>query len=1127
MKFVVTLIGCCLVAGILAPARAQDPPASVLRQGHWAKFSIEKNGIYKIDFNTLKQAGINPDAIDPQKIKLFAFPTGMLPQANSATTGIDLDEIAITVSGEDDGKFNGGDFILFYGQGPDRVDFVDDKNIFRYQNNLYSDKNYYFLTIGTDNGQRIASIQPVSSGVVVNEFFDYSYYETDSYNELKSGREWFGEAFDSRPELTIRFALPGIVPNSEIKVVSSLMAQTYSESSFRLFWNNTQILDRKMQIVPETQYGAKGRMGVDTLSFNANAVAANSNTNQDLKYQYTKGTTGHSVGYLNFLFFQVKRESGWYENPTLFTIARTPHDHSVIDFANPPTGLSVWDVTDPFQCIRQTLTVSTTAQFVTPTSTTRHYAAFVAADAPLAKFESLVANQSIVSSPTPNLIIVTHPDFLTEATRLKNHRRQHNGLEVLVATTEQVYNEFSGGRQDVSAIRNMVRHFYEPTTGKLKNLLLFGRGSYDYKKRVFNNTNFVPTYESRNSLSPLETFSSDDFFGFLEAHEGEWSESPAVNHSLDVGVGRLPVRTPTEARDIVDKLIGYDTDPDRYAGWRQDILFVADDGDFNIHQGQADELAESIEAYGGFSTDKIYLDAFEQEDRASGQVAPKAAEALNRKVNKGFSIVNFTGHGSEQQWMQERILDTNTPNLLTNNPKLPLFVTATCEFGRHDDPLLISTAELLLKRKKGGAIALVTTTRPVNSGTNFSLNKVFYSTFFNTQNAGGKDLGTLFKETKNGSQSGVANRNFSLLGDPSVRFGPPEEKIAITTIKTVNGSDTLKALSKVRVEGEVQRNGERQTDFTGTVEATLLDKRTLTKTLGDENPVFNYFTWPHALFRGQASVEGGQFVFELLLPVNLATEVGQGKLALYAFTEDKSREALGTFTDFKVGDTEEQADTDTKGPAITLFMGDTTFVEGGYTNSNTRLVGRLFDKNGINISGYDPTNLVAVLDDEKTFIVNDYFVSAKDDFTAGTFSYPISDLSPGPHIIRFTAFDNYNNESSATISFVVGEKDELLIENLMNFPNPFTESTTIQFTHSRSGDDLEAQVVIYDVMGQLAGSRSFYVANSTYKVNLFDWDGMNLSGAKMTPGVYVMKLSLRSLSDGAKKDKIARLILVN
>jgi Peptidase family C25 len=1123
---VIPAIGCCLLTATLFPAQAQKSP-STLRDGTWAKFSIEKNGVYKIDYTTLKQAGLNPDAINPRDLQLYAYPTGMLPQTNSAFRPVGLVELDITVSGEEDGKFNSGDFILFYGQGPDRVEYNEAKGIFEYQNNLYADKNYYFLTVGVQNGQRIATVEQATGDGFVNEFLDYGYYETDSYNELKSGREWFGESFETRADLTVRFSMAGVAENSEIKMVSSVMAQTYSEASFRLLWNNVQLLDRKMQVVPETQYGAKGRMGVDTLVFSAATVNAGSNANQDIKYQYTKGASGRSAGYLNYFLFQVTRKSGWYGNPTLFTIPAGSQNNSRVDFSSPPSGLSIWDVTDPFRCEKQSLSITASAQFMAATGTARNYAAFTSADVPSAKFEQKVENQSIVSAPTPNLLIVTHSDFISEALALADHRERHYGIDVVTVTTDEIYNEFSGGRQDVSAIRDFVKFLYDQSPDKLKNLLLFGRGSYDYKKRVFNNTNFVPTYESRNSLSPLETYSSDDFFGFLENGEGEWNESPAKNHTLDIGVGRLPVRTAAEARDVVDKLIAYDTDPERYAGWRQEILFVADDGDFNIHQGQADELAESIETYGGFSTDKIYVDAFEQEDRASGQISPKAAEALNRKVNKGFAIVNFTGHGSEQQWMQERILDTGTPSLLTNNPKLPLFVTATCEFGRHDDPLLISTAELLLKRKKGGAIALVTTTRPVNSGTNFSLNKMFYSSFFDTSVGKVKDLGTLFKETKNGSQSGVANRNFSLLGDPSLRFGPPVEKVVVTKIQTVSGSDTIKALSKVRVEGEIQLNGKLNANFDGTIEATLLDKRTLEKTLGDENPAFNYYMWSHALFRGQATIDDGQFIFEMMLPANLAADVGEGKMVLYAFTSDKSREALGTFTGFKIGKMEEDFEADSKGPSITLFMGDTTFINGGYTNSDTRLVGRLSDKNGINISGYDPTQLVAVLDDEKSFLVNDYYVADKDDFTSGTFSYPLFDLNPGRHTIRFTAWDNYNNESSAAIDFEVGQENELLIEDLVNFPNPFSEATTVQFTHSRSGEDLEAQVLIYDAMGQLASSREFSIANSTYKVNLFDWDGLNNAGTKMSTGLYIMKLSVRSLSDGAKKDKIAKLILVN
>jgi hypothetical protein len=590
-------------------------------------------------------------------------------------------------------------------------------------------------------------------------------------------------------------------------------------------------------------------------------------------------------------------------------------------------------------------------------------------------------------------------------------------------------------------------------------------------------------------------------------------------------VGRLPVRTPQEADIVVDKLIAYDTNPTRLAGWRQEILMVADDGDFNIHQSQADELAELIESYGGFNTDKVYLDAFEQEDRASGQVSPKAAEALNRKLNKGFAIVNYTGHGSEQVWMQERILDMNTPAQLTNNPRLPVFVTATCEFGRHDDPLLTSTAELLLLQKRGGAVALVTTTRPVNSGTNFSLNKVFYAALF--ERGSRADLGTLFRETKNRSQSGVANRNFSLLGDPSMSFGPANEEVAITRLKTAFGSDTLKALSEVTLEGEIQRAGVRSTDFNGTLEVTLFDKRVRATTLGDENPPFNYDVWQHALFRGKATVQQGEFMLHLKLPVNLQPNIAAGKLLLYAYTADGSREAQGTSTEFKIGGTETNVNNDRQGPEIQLFMGDTTFVNGGFTNADTRLVGRLADLSGINLSNYAPAQMVAVLDDDKTFSVSDYYVADKDDFTRGTFSFPLYDLEPGRHSIRFVAYDNLNNERTATIQFEVGRENELLIEQVANYPNPFSERTQLYFTHSRSGEDLEVQLAVYDLMGQLVAVRQFSIPASTYRVDLFEWDGTNADGTKMNGGIYIAKLSVRSLSDGAKKDKIAKLILVN
>jgi hypothetical protein len=1124
LKLASILLWLCILPSLAAAQTVN------FRDDIWLKFRVKENGIYRIGYNDLKNAGVNPDNINPQHIHLLAFPAGMLPQANSVARANGLQEVAIRLEGESDGKFDRDDEIVFYGQGSDKYSYNNAKQVFAYENNLYSDENYYFLRVGDANGSRVSKIAlPSGAGPVVNQCVDFGYYETEQYNDLKSGREWFGEQFDAKNEITVRFTMPGIVPNSDIRFVSNLMTQSYEYSFFKLAWNNAQFLDRKMDTIPQTTYGPKGTYGIDTLTLNSNTVGAAAASNQDIKISFTKGGGNRSVGYLNYLLFTVTRKTAMYSNPTIIHIPVQPQDESNIEIASFPIDGIVWDITNPFTAYQINVTPSgDVAKFTTVTSDNRVFAVFTESGYKTPEFIENIPSQDLRSIATPSLLIVTHPDFFSEANRLAAHRSAAYGISVQVVTTQQVYNEFSGGRQDVTAIRDFTRFLYQRNPNTLRNLLLFGRGSYDYKNRVFNNTNFVPIYESRNSLDPLLTYSSDDYFGFLGDNEGTWSERPQVDHTLDIGVGRLPVANIEQAVNVVDKLIAYDKKSESSL-WKQRVLFVADDGDWNIHQSQAEELAESFEVlYRNYHTSKLYLDAFEQQSTNAGQSSPKAKEALALELEKGYDIVNYTGHGSERVWMQERILDQETPLKMKNGARLPVFVTATCEFGRHDDPLLTSTAEMLVTRKNGGAIALVTTARPVNTITNSILNKAFYAAYFE-KTPEVKDLGSVFRQTKNKSLTGVANRNFSLLGDPSMRFDPPKEEVVITSIQAADGSGVLKALSKVTVMGEVRMNGSLSTSFNGAIEGELFDKRTDHVTLGDENSPFGYKLWDHSLFRGKASVVDGEFAFEFVLPEGVSEDIQHGKIALYAYTTDKQRDAQGTLQNVQVGGTEADPDSDVTGPEIDLFVGDTTFVNGGYANANTFLVGRLFDKHGLNISGYGDGNMKGTLDNTKTFVVNDYFVANQDDFTTGMFSYPINDLEEGQHSISFTAADTYGNLSTATITFIVGEDGALVVEDLYGYPNPFSEAdpVTLEFRHNRAGDDLEVQVAIFDVLGQLADKREFYVPASTYRVTLFDWNGLSPGGTKMGNGIYLVKLVIRSVSDGAKNDRIARLILTN
>jgi hypothetical protein len=1105
--------------------------SSILSAGQWSKFSVTSDGIFKIDYNLLKGAGFNPDQIDPRKLKLYTGLNGMLPQANSTTRPEDLTEMAIYISGESDGKFNPEDYVLFYGKGPDSYSFNTAKGVFNYENNLYSDKNFYFITAGTTNGKRVETVPDLGPGFpIINEFEDLVFYEKDSYNILKSGREWVGEQFDSNTELKLGFDMPGIVENSSVKLISNVMAQSFNGSSFRVFYNDTQVVEQVVSSIPNTQYGIKGRYKADTITMNASVVLASSRTNQELKYQYIKDPAGSSVGYLNYFLISFKRKLALYGKETIFTSSKSlSNATSTFNVSNFSSESLIWNITDPFNAQLQSNSFAGgIASFSTSTALLKNFIVFIPSGARAPTFENVVANQNLHAINNVDLIIVTHPTFESEAARLANHRSSYNRLSVKVVTTTQIYNEYSGGKQDVTAVRDFIRNVYINSGKQLKNLLLFGRCSYDYRNRVFNNTNFVPTYESRNSLSPLETYSSDDYFGFLDDTEGTWSEDPVVNHTLDIGVGRLTIKKIEEAHDVVDKLIDYDTHPAAKGKWRNEILFVADDGDSNLHQDQAEQLAVSLgNTHPEFHLQKVYIDAYAQNTRPSGQTSPDARLALEESLRNGSVIVNFTGHGSEQVWMDERILDATTISTWENKNRYPLMVTATCEFGRHDDPALISTSELALLKKQGGAIGLVTTSRPVYSTNNFALNQSFYVALFKKENGKYRDVGSIFRDTKNTSLSGVGNRNFSLLGDPSMHLAMPETQIVIDEIKTASNSDTLKALSHVTVKGRVHQAGVTQTNFTGTLQATLFDKEAALKTRGDENAAFDYLLWNNPLYSGQASIKEGRFQFDFILPQNMATLVSKGKLNLYA--QGTSGDAAGALLNFAVGKIEQSPIADGAIPTIKLFMGDTTFINGGITGSSTTLIAKLQDQSGINISAYGSVNhsAVATLDNLSTFVLNNYYQSDVDNYTEGTIQFPLVGLSEGRHTLVVKVWDTYNNPTSSQIDFVVTDAQQLEIQEFFNYPNPFSNSTEILFSHNRPGQDLEAFLSIYSVAGQSVTNFTFTVIESQARVRLTEWDGTRINGTKLDPGLYIMKVLVRSLQDGSKNEQITKLIILN
>lgn len=1109
--------------------------SSVLQSGNWFKIGVTGKGVYKIDRAYLENLGINVSSLDPKKLAIYGNGgNGMLPQDNSVPRPSDLLENAILISGQEDGSFDTNDFLLFYGNSPDFIAYNSENDFFQYEKNLYSDTTFYFLTIKGTDGMRVpdrASSEAVFDRV--NTYKNVFIHETDETNLIRGGRMWFGELFSAgQQDQNISFDSKNILPGGQVKVLAVMMAQAFEETSFDLSLNGVDLGNIAIDRVPNRTYVEKGDLQAREFEVNASELS-NPASGLTMNMHYNVASSGPSTGYLDYLVIQAVSELNMAGNKLHFY--NTTGTTSTTFEISAPAGTSIWDISDPTRVVNQQLEVKGDKLVFNVETPTTEFVAFSGNNFPSPVFIDKIENQNLHGHTASDAVFITHKNFLIEAQALANHRETMiPGFSIRVVTVDQVYNEFSSGMQDISAIRDYIRYIYNQDPGRLKYALLFGDCSYDYKDRTITKSNFVPVYEARNSLNPLYNFSSDDFFGFMEENEGEWAEDKAGDHTLEIGIGRLPVKTRQEAREVVDKIIRYDTSPNTFGKWRNEMLFIADDGDNNIHQRDANFLATYVEqTRSEFNADRLFIDAYEQLSSPSGQSSPAARKAFEKAINEGKLMINYTGHGNEAQLTVEKIIDENQISDLKNRSRLPFFITATCEFGNYDNPDRVSGGEKALLNPNGGAIALLTSTRPVFSNTNFILNEAYYLAALQKENGEFPRLGDIIKNTKNNSLEGAKNRNFALLGDPTMRLAFPKYELAITSVngKVTNQADTLKALGKIRMNGEVRRPDRTVVEnFSGKVSVAIYDKPTKFSTRGDENTVPQKFDqWNALLFKGDASVENGFFTLEFIVPKNISYIFGEGKISMYAISNDNQPvDANGANVDLKVGGSDPNAPEDSTPPVINLFMNDSTFISGQTTGSSPLFLAKLFDESGINISneGFGQ-DISLTIDDGEEIVLNEFYSAALDTYQQGWVSYPLSDLDRGKHSIKFRVYDTYNNVAEKEIEFVVS--GDLL--NVSAYPNPFSGSTadgvTFTFDHNRNGDELDVLLQILNLQGRVISESRFRFDDSSSGINSIKWDGKDADGNMLDNGIYIYKLRIRSTLDGAKNQAHRKLVVFN
>ncbi len=494
--------------------------------------------------------------------------------------------------------------------------------------------------------------------------------------------------------------------------------------------------------------------------------------------------------------------------------------------------------------------------------------------------------------------------------------------------------------------------------------------------------------------------------------------------------------------------------------------------------------------------------------------------------------MTYLGHGGPKGWAQERILNISDIFSWDNNSQLPIFLTATCTFAGYDDPTFVTAGEEVLLNASGGAAGLLTTVRAVYANANKELTNRALSYLLRKDDQGRPlPLGIAFRNSKNdlGSNFTIDNsRKFTLLGDPAMPIALPRYEVNTIAIgepaSDTAALDTLRALQQVTIRGEItDQDGNRVESFNGIIYPTIYDKAQMVNTLGQgANVVRQYRIQQNIIFKGRASVSNGSFEFSFVVPKDINYELGFGKISYYAADESQMIDAAGSFSNFLIGGTDPNAVADDQGPKVEVFMNTQDFVFGSAVNPNPTLLVRLSDDNGINVVGNSiGHDLEGVLneDTQNTYLLNDFYESDLDDYTAGEVRYPMKDLPEGRHRISVKAWDVANNSSEGYTEFVVAQSEEVALQQVLNYPNPFTDRTCFQFDHNLANQDIEVLIQIYTVSGRLVKTlqTTMFTDGALRQDDCIEWDGRDDFGGRLARGVYLYKVKVRAANTGASQ----------
>ena len=1135
-------------------SRSKSAGNSVLSEGLWYKIRIEEDGVYRIDKAFLEDNGIDPSSVNPNFVNVYGNTGDQLPFDNSEFRYDDLELNPSFFSGNSDSDWDNGEYILFYGDGSSSWKHTptDEGMDYTLNTHSYSNYAYYFLRLDDLGSARITDAElPAGTATHTSTSYDdFFLYETESVNLVKSGREWLGENFDLSTQLLLNFNFPNVIPENSYMDIVAAGRSLGGISNFTYSLNSGESIGAPISATTTFATAEVAVSNAQTLEFTP------TDDNIQLTIDFSKFSED-SEGWLDYVAVQCRRELIMSGNILDFrdpqTIGEDIIQYSLGNVFN-PNSLTIWNISNPTAPKNIPFTANDNeASFKYTGDALESFIAFNNSSFMSPEMIGQVENQNLHSLTDVDYIILANANFASAAEQLAELHRA-DGLIVEVVFPTQVYNEFSSGNPDVTAIKMLMKMLYDDAAGDTelapKYLCIFGDGTYN-NRSISSSDPYIISYHSKNSFSPTNSYVSDDYFGLLDDDEAE-----STSDKMDIGIGRIVARSEGEAAQMVEKIRRYksentttdggaacigDGTNSTFGSWRNKIVFVADDQDGNnidgnIHMLYSEQLHDTIKNnHLEFNIEKVYADAYTQTSTPGGERYDDAKESIQRVVQDGALVVNYIGHGGEKGWAHERILDIPTIRNWSNNTRMPVFVTATCELTRYDDPEFLSAGELIFLNPDGGAIAMLTTTRIVYSGSNQSLARQYYHATFGPDSPPDITLGESYRLTKN-AVNGTNQKNFSLIGDPALIMSHPKKEVYTSSINDTDitlFTDTLKALETVTVKGYIgDNNGTILTDFNGFVYPTVYDKEqtlfSLANDASDDNSIapFPFDLRKNILYNGKATVLNGNFEFTFIVPRDINYQVGEGRISYYAV--DGNIDGHGQCSSFKIGGSSDDVVLNEEGPLIELYLNNIEFIDGGITDEIPVLLSKLQDENGINTVGNGiGHDLKAVIDENtsQAIVLNEYYAADEDSYQSGEIRFQLSELSAGTHTLSLKAWDTHNNSSEETIEFTVVTSEELAIDHVLNYPNPFTTNTEFMFEHNAACNTLDVEIQVFTVGGNLAKTINRRIESSGYRANGIYWNGRDDFGDELARGVYVYKVKITT-PEGLSTEEFQKLVLL-